>query len=75
MVSGADRFSSIRQVLYRYAIPMMNFNFLGADTGTHVAMKRSTVFIRGLFLLQFFHFLFSHSFQRFVYCIAGWRIR
>ena len=32
------------------AIPMTIFNMLGAYTGTRVAMKRGTAFIRGLFL-------------------------
>ena len=37
-------------VLYEIAIPMAIFNMLGAHTGTRVAMKRGTAFIRGLFL-------------------------
>jgi uncharacterized protein len=37
-------------VLYEIAIPMAIFNMLGAYTGTRVAMKRGTAFIRGLFL-------------------------
>jgi len=38
------------QVLYEIAIPMAIFNMLGAYTGTRVAMKRGTPFIRALFL-------------------------
>lgn len=38
------------KVLYGIAIPMAIFNMLGAYTGTRVAMKRGTGFIRGLFL-------------------------
>lgn len=38
------------KVLYAVAIPMAVFNMLGAFTGTRVAMKRGTAFIRGLFL-------------------------
>jgi uncharacterized membrane protein YfcA len=38
------------KVLYAIAIPMAIFNMLGAYTGTWVAMKRGTPFIRGLFL-------------------------
>ena len=38
------------RVLYEIAIPMAIFNMLGAYTGTRVAMKRGTGFIRGLFL-------------------------
>lgn len=38
------------RVLYDIAIPMAIFNMLGAYTGTRVAMKRGTAFIRGLFL-------------------------
>jgi uncharacterized membrane protein YfcA len=37
-------------VLYEIAIPMAISNMLGAYTGTRVAMKRGTAFIRGLFL-------------------------
>ncbi len=37
-------------VLYEIAIPMAVFNMLGAYTGTRMAMKRGTAFIRGLFL-------------------------
>jgi uncharacterized protein len=37
-------------VLFEIAIPMALFNMLGAYTGTRVAMKRGTAFIRGLFL-------------------------
>lgn len=37
-------------VLYLIAIPMAVFNMLGAVTGTWVAVKRGTGFIRGLFL-------------------------
>lgn len=37
-------------VLYEIAIPMAIFNMLGAYTGTRVAMRRGTAFIRGLFL-------------------------
>jgi len=37
-------------VLFAIAIPMAIFNMLGAYTGTRVAMKRGTAFIRGLFL-------------------------
>jgi len=39
------------RVLYYVAIPMAIFNMLGAYTGTRVAMKRGTAFIRGLFLV------------------------
>ena len=39
------------RVLYEIAIPMATFNMLGAYTGTRVAMKRGTPFIRGLFLV------------------------
>jgi len=39
------------RVLYEIAIPMAIFNMLGAYTGTRVAMKRGTAFIRGLFLI------------------------
>ena len=38
------------RVLYAIAIPMAIFNMLGAYTGTRVAIKRGTAFIRGLFL-------------------------
>ncbi len=38
------------KVLYAIAIPMAIFNMLGAYTGTWVAMKRGTPFIRMLFL-------------------------
>ncbi len=38
------------KVLYTIAVPMAIFNMLGAYTGTWVAMKRGTPFIRGLFL-------------------------
>jgi uncharacterized membrane protein YfcA len=38
------------RVLYEIAIPMAIFNMLGAYTGTRVAIKRGTAFIRGLFL-------------------------
>ncbi len=38
------------RVLYEIALPMAIFNMLGAYTGTRVAMKRGTAFIRGLFL-------------------------
>ena len=38
------------QVLYKIAIPMAIFNMLGAYTGTRVAIKRGTAFIRSLFL-------------------------
>jgi len=38
------------KVLYEIAIPMAIFNMLGAYTGTRVAMKRGTAFIRALFL-------------------------
>ncbi len=37
-------------VLYLFAIPMAIFNMLRAFTGTRVAIKRGTDFIRGLFL-------------------------
>ena len=37
-------------VLYTIAIPMAIFNMLGAYTGTWVAVKRGTPFIRALFL-------------------------
>jgi uncharacterized membrane protein YfcA len=37
-------------VLYKIAIPMAIFNMLGAYTGTRVAIKRGTPFIRALFL-------------------------
>ncbi|MGA7594552.1 MAG: TSUP family transporter [Gallionella sp.] len=39
------------RVIYQIAIPMAIFNMLGAYTGTRVAMKRGTPFIRALFLL------------------------
>ncbi len=39
------------KVLYEIAIPMAIFNMMGAYTGTRVAMKRGTPFIRLLFLL------------------------
>ena len=38
------------RVLYEVAVPMAIFNMLGAYTGTRVAMKRGTAFIRALFL-------------------------
>jgi uncharacterized protein len=38
------------KVLYEIAIPMAMFNMLGAYTGSWVAMKRGTAFIRVLFL-------------------------
>ncbi|MCG6932701.1 MAG: TSUP family transporter [Gallionella sp.] len=38
------------KVLYEIAVPMAIFNMLGAYTGTRVAMKRGTAFIRALFL-------------------------
>lgn len=38
------------KVLYAIAIPMAIFNMLGAYTGTRIAVKRGTAFIRGLFL-------------------------
>ena len=38
------------KVLYALAIPMAIYNMLGAYTGTWVAMKRGTAFIRALFL-------------------------
>ncbi|MGA7751067.1 MAG: TSUP family transporter [Gallionella sp.] len=38
------------KVLYAIAIPMAIFNMLGAYTGTWVAMKRGSAFIRVLFL-------------------------
>ena len=38
------------KVLYEIAIPMAVFNMLGAYTGTRVAIKRGTPFIRALFL-------------------------
>jgi uncharacterized membrane protein YfcA len=37
-------------VLYSIAIPMALFNILGAFTGTWVAMKHGTGFVRVLFL-------------------------
>jgi hypothetical protein len=37
-------------VLYKIAIPMAIFNMLGAYTGTRIAIKRGTPFIRALFL-------------------------
>jgi hypothetical protein len=37
------------RVLYAIAIPMAIFNMPGAYTGTRVAMKRGTAFIRSLF--------------------------
>lgn len=38
-------------VLYLFALPMAVFNILGALTGTHVAIKYGTGFVRALFLL------------------------
>ena len=38
------------KVLYEIAVPMAIFNMLGAYTGTRVAIKRGTPFIRALFL-------------------------
>lgn len=38
-------------VLFAVAIPMAACNMLGAYTGTQIAMKRGTRFIRGLFLM------------------------
>jgi uncharacterized membrane protein YfcA len=56
------------RVLYEIAIPMAIFNMLGAYTGTRVAMKRGTAFIRGLFL-----FLLVVLILKLTYDMAGLR--
>ena len=47
------------KVMYAIAIPMAIFNMLGAWTGTRVAMKRGTPFIRALFLLLLLVLIFK----------------
>jgi len=49
-IAALSYFVPSGKVLYAIAIPMAVFNMLGAYTGTWVAMKRGTAFIRGLFL-------------------------
>lgn len=47
------------KVLYGIAVPMAIFNMLGAWTGTRVAMKRGTPFIRALFLFLLVALIFK----------------
>jgi len=51
------------KVLYGIAIPMAIFNMLGAYTGTWVAMKRGTAFIRGLFLFLLIILIFKLAYD------------
>jgi uncharacterized membrane protein YfcA len=51
------------KVLYTIAIPMAIFNMLGAYTGTWVAMKRGTPFIRGLFLFLLVILIFKLAYD------------
>lgn len=50
-------------VLYLIAIPMAAFNMLGAFTGTWVAVKRGTGFIRGLFLTLLIILIFKLAYD------------
>lgn len=51
------------KVLYAIAIPMAIFNMLGAYTGTRVAMKRGTAFIRGLFIFLLVILIFKLAYD------------
>jgi len=62
-IAALSYFVPSGKVLYGIAIPMAIFNMLGGYTGTWVAVKRGTAFIRALFLCLLIILIFKLAYD------------